>query len=188
MPALKARGLFAWHFQSGKCISQGGSPRFGDDSISRHVIYPKMMADVSTSPASRETPGLEIRSILLLDDDPDLSIALKDLLESRNFLVTTVESGVEGLREVMATDFDVIICDMMMPRMPGDMFYRAVERTKPHLCARFVFITGHSGNPKIADFIEMVRGLVLFKPVLIEDLIGMVSVVLNRSRGASGAS
>lgn len=146
------------------------------------------MADVSTSPASLDTPGLEIRSILLLDDDLDLSMALKGLLESRNYLVTTVESGVEGLREVMATDFDVIICDMMMPRMPGDMFFRAVGRTKPHLCARFIFITGHSGNPKVADFIETVGGLVLFKPVLIEDLIGMISVALNRGRSAGGAS
>ena len=184
MPALKAGGLFAWHIPSGKRISWDTARGIGDDSISHHVIDSAKMAAASTSPATLGTPGLEIRSILLLDDDLDLSTALKGLLESRNFLVTTVESGLEGLREVMATDFDVIICDMMMPRMPGDMFYRAVERTKPHLCGRFVFITGHSGNPKITAFIESVGGLVLFKPVLIEDLIGMISVALNRGRGA----
>ena len=146
------------------------------------------MADVSTSQKSTEMPGLEIRSILLLDDDLELATTLKELLESRNYLVTTAMNGVEGLREVMDTDFDVIICDMMMPHMPGDMFYRAVQRTKPKLCARFVFITGHSGNPKVTDFIESVGGLVLFKPVLIEDLIGMISVALNRGRSSSGAN
>ena len=65
------------------------------------------------------------------------------LLESRNFIVTTVNDGVHALREVMAFDFDVIICDLLMPNMPGDMFYLAVQKTKPELCKRFLFVTGH---------------------------------------------
>src|ERR1700722_18930367 len=97
---------------------------------------------------------LDIKSILLLDDDIELADTLKLLLESRNFLVTTVKNGVEGLHEVMSMDFDIVMCDMIMPTMPGDMFYLAVQRTKPHLCNRFIFITGHSGNPKIDDFLK----------------------------------
>jgi len=65
---------------------------------------------------------LEIKSILLLDDDIDLADTLKLLLESRNYVVTTVKNGVEGLHEIMAFDFDIVMCDMLMPSMPGDMF------------------------------------------------------------------
>src|SRR5882672_11486609 len=101
-----------------------------------------MMSSHSIRTDSPE-PSLEIKSILLLDDDVELADTLKSLLESRNFVVTTVRNGVEGLREAMSLDFDVIMCDLMMPTMPGDMFFTAVQRTKPHLCERFIFITGH---------------------------------------------
>lgn len=138
------------------------------------------MTDLSTSTDSAEVPGLEIKSVLLVDDDPELAQTLKLLLESRNFVVTTASNGVEALREVMSLDFEVILCDMMMPHMAGDMFYLAVQRTKPHLCERFIFITGHADNPKVTDFIEKVDGLVLFKPVPIEDLVGMISLALRR--------
>jgi len=140
-----------------------------------------MSAAPSSSPLD-EGSELEIKSILLLDDDVDLADSLKLLLESHNFVVTTVGNGVEGLREVMEFDFDAIICDMMMPHMPGDMFYLAVQRVKPHLAKRFIFITGHSNVPKVTEFLHKVNGLVVEKPASAEDLIRMISLVLKRAR------
>jgi DNA-binding response OmpR family regulator len=139
----------------------------------------------SATETLNETPDLEIKSILLLDDDIELADTLKLLLESRNYIVTTVRNGVEGLREIMAFDFDVIMCDMMMPTMPGDMFYLAVERTKPHLCPRFIFVTAHSGNPKVSDFLKKVDADVLFKPVNSEELVRTISFVLQRNKANS---
>ena len=138
----------------------------------------------STSNSSADTSGLDIKSILLLDDDIELADTLKALLESRNFVVTTVGNGVEGLREVMDLDFDVIICDMVMPSLAGDMFYLAVQKTKPHLCDRFVFITGHSDNPRVDAFLKKTNGHVLIKPVLTEELVPMISEVLNKTAAA----
>jgi len=148
------------------------------------TIHTRMAQPNSVSTPSAGTE-LDIKSILLLDDDEQLSEALKALLESHNFVVTVVHNGVEGVREVMSMDFDVVICDMMMPQMPGDMFYLAVQRTKPHLCSRFVFITGESGNPKVEEFIQRVNGLVLFKPVQIDELVRMISLAMKRGQ-ASG--
>jgi CheY-like chemotaxis protein len=127
---------------------------------------------------------LEIKSILLLDDDVELADTLKLLLESRNYVVTTVKNGVEGLHEVMAFDFDVIMCDMLMPTMPGDMFYLAVQRTKPHLSERFIFITGHSGNPKVDAFLQKTKAAVLYKPVTTDELIRALSIVLTNTSSA----
>jgi DNA-binding NtrC family response regulator len=129
-----------------------------------------------------DTSELEIKNILLLDDDQELADTLKQLLELHNFVVTTVSNGAEGLREVMELDFDVIICDMLMPHMPGDMFYLAVQKVKPHLARRFIFITGHSEMPKINEFLEKVNGLVIYKPAHIEDIVRMISLVLKRAR------
>ncbi len=122
----------------------------------------------------------EIRSILLLDDDQDFADTLKGLLEARNFLVTTVGDGLEGLKEIMSFEFDIVICDLLMPNMPGDMFYLAVERVKPQLANRFIFITGHTGNPAVDKFLENSEGIALTKPILIEDLIKAISLTLAR--------
>ena len=131
----------------------------------------------SQSPSSHT-----IKSILLLDDDIDLADSLKHLLESHNFVVTTVGNGVDGVREIMRFDFDIIMCDMMMPRMPGDMFYFAVERTKPHLCPRFIFITGFPDKPEVVHFLGgLLEAVVLNKPVTEEDLIRTISFVLKRN-------
>jgi FixJ family two-component response regulator len=49
---------------------------------------------------------------------------------------------------------------------------------RPHLCRRFIFITGHRGNPKINDFIKQVHGTILAKPFRMESLIDAVGVVM----------
>ena len=143
------------------------------------------MAAQTTVPAETQTPEHEIKSILLLDDDIELADTLKHLLESHNFIVTTVKNGVEGLHEIMRLDFDVIMCDILMPQMAGDMFYVAVQRTKPHLCSRFIFITGHADNPKVTDFLEKTDALALYKPVSSEDLIRSISFVLKKTSDAA---
>ncbi len=125
----------------------------------------------------------EIRNILLLDNDIELADTLKQLLELRNYLVTTVSNGVEGLREVMEFDFDVILCDLMMPQMPGDMFYLAVKKVKPEMAKRFIFITGHGDDPKIRIFLSQAEGIVLRKPILSEDLIQAISFIISEHGG-----
>jgi DNA-binding response OmpR family regulator len=137
----------------------------------------------STGPVSvlDVASDVAITSILLLDDDIELADTLKASLESRNFVVTTARNGVEGLREVMEMDFDVIICDLMMPTMPGDMFYLAVRQVKPHLCKRFLFVTGHGSEPRINDFLHKTDGLAVFKPVPGDELVQMISLVLKRN-------
>jgi hypothetical protein len=61
------------------------------------------------------------------------------------------------------------------------MFYLAVQKTKPHLSKRFIFITGHSNNPRVAEFLERIDGLAVFKPVPAEELVRMISLVLQRA-------
>ena len=139
------------------------------------------MAAPQDAPPKPETSH-DIKSILLLDDDVDLAYTLKHLLETHNFVVTTVGNGVEGVREIMRFDFDIVMCDMMMPHMPGDMFYYAVQRTKPELCQRFIFITGYTDKPEVAKFLAgLPDGVVLKKPVSDEELIRTISFVLKRS-------
>ena len=81
-------------------------------------------------------------------------------------------------------DFDVIICDLEMPQMPGDKFYLAVQKAKPHLCERFLFVTGHSKNPKYEDFLKKTGRIVLVKPVPIDELIATIAFVIKQTSGS----
>lgn len=139
------------------------------------------MSATSHSRSPAEETELEIKNILLVDDDHALADTLKHLLESRNYLVTTASNGADALHEVMDFDFDVIICDMLMPKMPGDMFYLAVQKTKAELAKRFLFITGNADNPKVDSFLKSIDAPVIFKPVLTEELIRGISIVLKRT-------
>jgi CheY-like chemotaxis protein len=119
--------------------------------------------------------------VLLLEDDPAFREIMTDFLQENGYEVTAVQNGVEGVHQLLGSDFELILCDMMMPTLPGDMFFRAVERMRPHLCDRFVFMTGHRGNPKINDFIESVAGVVLTKPFRVLDLLEMIDFVRLRA-------
>ena len=122
-----------------------------------------------------------VRKILLVEDDPAFQEIMRDFLTESGFTVKAVQNGVEGVHEVLAGDFEIILCDMMMPTLPGDMFYRAVERMRPHLCERFIFMTGHRGNEKVNEFIRKVRGTILTKPFHVDDLLEMIAFVEVRS-------
>ena len=104
------------------------------------------------------------RKILLLEDRSDYRNVLREYLLSCSYQVTSVPSGIEGLREIMQGRFDVIICDMMMPKMGGEMFYWAVTRVRPATRQRFIFFTGHKNNPALEFFFRRVNARVLYKP------------------------
>jgi len=126
-------------------------------------------------------PGLT-QKVLLLEDREDFREVLRDHLVSRFFQVTSVPSGVEGLREIMKGRFDLIICDMMMPRMGGEMFYWAVTRARPATAQRFIFFTGHQNNPAIQFFFKRVNATVLIKPFTLKALDSTIRDVLRTLR------
>ena len=126
--------------------------------------------------------GIETKSILLLEDDAEFNQAIRDYLGVYLYNVVAVKNGVEGVHAVMRSDFDLIICDMMMPKLPGDMFYLAVERLKPTLRNRFIFITGHRGNPTVTNFLKRVDTVVLEKPFQLSDLLEAVMIVESKPR------
>ena len=127
--------------------------------------------------------GLKKKSILMLEDETALSAELAPYFEHCGFKLVCVTNGVDGLKQIIANDFTVIVCDMMMPNLPGDMFYRAVERTKPSHCQRFIFITGYKGNEHIEDFIRKVHGTVLWKPFATQQLMDAIQGVIRKTGG-----
>ncbi len=146
------------------------------------AVLPAPEAPVITTEQFRvHSAGMDFsKKVLLVEDDPAFQEIMKDFLSENSYEVVAVNNGVEGVHKVLASDFEVILCDMMMPTLPGDMFYRAVERMRPHLCPRFVFMTGHRNNQKVNEFIQAVQGTILTKPFHIDDLPQLIAFVQVR--------
>ncbi len=124
---------------------------------------------------------MALRHILLVDDDYEFLELTKDLLQSHGFTVTTASDGIQALKTVSQQDIDAIVCDLMMPNMAGDMFYMAVQKIKPHLCRRFIVLTGHQKHPKLKAFLETTRTVVLYKPVNMSNLLAYLNMALKQA-------
>jgi CheY-like chemotaxis protein len=181
-----ARGPSLRHNPINLLSGQGGSssPLYFGTQIAP-MDKPKFIppADTVTYDISHDTEiSARKRSILLLEDEVEFAEMLKEHLELGGYSVTVARDGVQGMKRVIEQDFDAVVCDLLMPNLPGDMFYAGVERVKPGLCKRFVFITGHQGHPKVQDFVRQVRAITLFKPFPLHDLTDAVAVVLKKAK------
>ncbi|HXA09078.1 MAG TPA: response regulator [Chthoniobacterales bacterium] len=127
-----------------------------------------------------KVPAEPARRALLLEDGDDFREVLRDHLVLRGFQVTSVSSGVEGILEIRKDPFDIIVCDMMMPRMGGEMFYWAVTRMRPATAQHFIFFTGHRNNPAIEFFFKRVNAPVLVKPFELSALDSTIDDVLRK--------
>ena len=148
---------------------------------------PKPAAEMSVLERTAQALEPDPESVLLLEDDAAFGESLQLFLECHSFVVTRVTNVAEGLRRIGATDFDIILCDMVMSGPPADQLYLAVERIKPHLCKRFVFMTDQQSDPKALAFIRRVQGLMLRKPFPLSDLLTAIAVNWKRIPEASGS-
>src|SRR6202030_4236455 len=93
---------------------------------------------------------LELKAILVVDDDRQLASALQWILADENFLVDSAFDGEDAMLKVKAHEYDAVICDLKMPRLRGDEFYLKAKQLRPMLSDRFIFITGFAADPNIA--------------------------------------
>lgn len=92
------------------------------------------------------TTNQTAKKILLIDDEETLLEMVAEILSSDGFDVDVAENGEIGLNKLLATSYDLIICDINMPKMNGiDVIRNAREKGNKD---KFIFFTGH-GNAKL---------------------------------------
>lgn len=67
--------------------------------------------------------------VLLVEDEKTLSMIIKDTLEEQGFLISIAFNGEEGLRTFHTQKPDVVVADVMMPRMDGFEMVRRIRQT-----------------------------------------------------------
>jgi CheY-like chemotaxis protein len=120
--------------------------------------------------------------ILIVDDEQLVVCALAHMLRKAGYCTDIARNGREALLKVSAEQYDLIICDMAMPVMDGQAFYRQLSSSRPSLGRRVVFCTGDSSNPATRRFLEACGALVIRKPFRLRAVLEMVSLALAQNR------
>ena len=120
--------------------------------------------------AAQSPPDLNGFRLLVVDDDSDVSQALRRLLKS-DVCVATARGGREAL-DLLAREeaFDAILCDIMMPDVGGPEFQTALLAKRPEYRDRIIFMTGGAFTEGALAFVEQWQGPLLEKPIDAETL------------------
>lgn len=100
----------------------------------------------------------------MVDDDPCVRSVLG--LALREHEVVTAPDGREALALLRRrTDFDLVLCDVVMPTMGGAEFWAELATAHPDLRRRVVFMTGGVDSPRDRSFVASGEFEVLHKPI-----------------------
>jgi len=84
------------------------------------------------------------KKILIIDDDPDIVLFTRTLLEDNGYQTVTAGNGQEGLATIERERPDLICLDISMPERSGVRFYRDVKENEAYRAIPVVMVTGVS--------------------------------------------
>jgi signal transduction histidine kinase/CheY-like chemotaxis protein len=141
------------------------------------VELPVTAGDPATSqPRMTAAPIEAVRgaSVLLVEHEQSLAVAMSDGLADAGLRVDVASDGEEALARVRQGRYDVVICDLKMPRVSGTMLYRAIATATPSLARRVIFVTEDPAATDAERFLAESGCRWLVKPVRIGDLLRAV--------------
>ncbi len=101
--------------------------------------------------------------VLVIDDELAIAKSLRRVLERHEVVIA--RDGIRALELLENdTDFDCVLCDLMMPGLPGSELYERLTKLNPEMGERFIFMTGGAFTQDGRAFLEGVNCPVLQKP------------------------
>ena len=121
-------------------------------------------------------------SVLIVDDNPEMASAMRDILVFEGFETFVVSSGAKALQILHDHPVDILLTDVIMPEMDGVELYRRTRQAYPKLIT--ILMTAYAADELIQQ--GMAEGIktVLTKPLDIDFLVLLLSTY--RKRKAAG--
>jgi DNA-binding response OmpR family regulator len=118
------------------------------------------------------------RSVLVADDDPIIQRILRLNLELEGYSVTTASDGVEALESLARTPYDLVVLDVMMPRLDGLEVLRRIREQATTAGIPVIMLTARSGAEDLWDGWTLGVDYYLTKPFDIDDLVRSINRLL----------
>ena len=129
-----------------------------------------------------ELPLLRRIRMLVIDDDPAVGRSIQRLIGDRHDTIV-LDSAPRALAELEAgREFDVILCDLMMPTMNGMEFFARLQVVAPQYATRVIFMTGGAFSPQTHDFIHHPSRHLIEKPFAAAKLESVIREVIEPAR------
>ncbi len=122
----------------------------------------------SAEPAPPER--LERLRVLVVDDEPHILHYMQATLESWGHEVVVARDGSQALKRALMQPFDIIICDLRMPRLGGREMFQTLARMHPTVAQRIIFATGDTVRGDTLQFLEELGRPFLQKPFKLDAL------------------
>ena len=124
--------------------------------------------------------------ILLVEDEIMLAEILSDTLSDRDFAVDLARDGVQGLELASNSQYDVIVTDVMMPKMDG---FTMVKKLRSQGCSTPVlFLTARCATEDVVKGFDLGGNDYLKKPFAIDELIARLRSLAARSGNTAAAA
>ncbi|MFK2819705.1 sigma-54 dependent transcriptional regulator [Flavobacteriaceae sp. LMIT009] len=118
--------------------------------------------------------------ILIIEDEAAIRRVLSKILseESDSYNVDEAEDGLEGIEKIKKTDFDLVLCDIKMPKMDGVEVLEAIKKIKPEIPV--VMISGHGDLDTAVNTMRLGAYDYISKPPDLNRLLNTVRNALDR--------
>jgi DNA-binding NarL/FixJ family response regulator len=128
-----------------------------------------------------------VKTILIIEDQPDMRENIATILEMEDFAVLTVNDGEAGIATARDEKPDLILCDVMMPKMDGYDTLHALRQDATIRGTPFIFLTAKGEKRDQRAGMNLGADDYLTKPVSADDLLSAVHARLNREHARSAA-
>lgn len=116
--------------------------------------------------------------ILLVEDEADLSLIVADTLRGQGYDVVTAANGIDGLNKFRSGNVDIVVADVMMPKMDGFTMAREIRKISPSV--PLLFLTAKSTIDDVEHGFEIGASDYLKKPFELRELIVRIKAILRR--------
>lgn len=114
---------------------------------------------------------INMRNILLVDDDEIILKVLFKLLQNKGFNVVKASDGQEGLKQIELMKFDLVISDIMMPYLNGFEFIQELKLHTNTKEAKVLVISSITHQDSIIDSKKIGVDLYMPKPIVIDEFL-----------------
>ena len=119
-----------------------------------------------------------MKTVLVVDDEPDVKLALKIALEENGFKVNAFDDPVIALDNFQKGAYDLLILDIKMPKMHGFELYREIRKVDNHV--KICFLTaGEMYYGAYADIFN--ENQFIRKPIENKELVNRVNEIIDLS-------